>query len=87
MTIWASCNADWQLAYKENAGQHFPYTPIANPRYMMPKWSFGIRPETVQKNVNAARDAGAQIVVLLSHNGFDVDQKLATIVITIVANF
>jgi sulfur-oxidizing protein SoxB len=61
-------------------GQHFPYTPIANPRYMMPKWSFGIRPETVQKNVNAARDAGAQIVVLLSHNGFDVDQKLATIV-------
>ena len=61
-------------------GQHFPYTPIANPRYMMPKWSFGIRPETVQKNVDAARDAGAQIVVLLSHNGFDVDQKLATIV-------
>jgi sulfur-oxidizing protein SoxB len=47
---------------------------------MMPEWSFGIRPETVQKNVNAARDAGAQIVVLLSHNGFDVDQKLATIV-------
>ena len=45
-------------------GQHFPYTPIANPRYMMPEWSFGIRPETVQKNVNAARDAGAQIVVL-----------------------
>ncbi|MDC1117555.1 thiosulfohydrolase SoxB [Alphaproteobacteria bacterium] len=61
-------------------GQHFPYTPIANPRYMVPEWSFGIRPETVQKNVNAARDAGAQIVVLLSHNGFDVDQKLATVV-------
>ena len=61
-------------------GQHFPYTPIANPRYMVPQWSFGIRPETVQKNVNAARDAGAQIVVLLSHNGFDVDQKLATVV-------
>ncbi|MDB2498514.1 thiosulfohydrolase SoxB [Alphaproteobacteria bacterium] len=61
-------------------GQHFPYTPIANPRYMVPQWSFGIRPETVQKNVNAARDTGAQIVVLLSHNGFDVDQKLATVV-------
>jgi len=61
-------------------GQHFPYTPIANPRYMVPEWSFGIRPETVQKNVNAARDAGAQVVVLLSHNGFDVDQKLATVV-------
>ena len=61
-------------------GQHFPYTPIANPRYMVPQWSFGIRPETLQKNVDAARDAGAKIVVLLSHNGFDVDQKLATVV-------
>ena len=61
-------------------GQHFPYTPIANPRYMVPQWSFGIRPETVQKNVDAARDSGATIVVLLSHNGFDVDQKLATVV-------
>ena len=61
-------------------GQHFPYTPIANPRYMVPQWSFGIRPETLQKNVDAARDAGAKIVVLLSHNGFDVDQKLANVV-------
>ena len=58
-------------------GQHFPYTPIANPRYMMPTWSFGIRPEEIQKNVNEARDNGAEIVVLLSHNGFDVDQKVA----------
>jgi len=61
-------------------GQHFPYTPIANPRYMVPNWSFGIRPDTIQKNVNAARDGGAEIVVLLSHNGFDVDQKLAKVV-------
>ena len=61
-------------------GQHFPYTPIANPRYMVPNWSFGIRPDRIQKNVNAARDEGAEIVVLLSHNGFDVDQKLATVV-------
>ena len=61
-------------------GQHFPYTPIANPRYMVPNWSFGIRPEVIQKNVDAARDQGAEIVVLLSHNGFDVDQKLARIV-------
>ena len=61
-------------------GQHFPYTPIANPRYMVPNWSFGIRPEIIQKNVNAAREDGAELVVLLSHNGFDVDQKLAKIV-------
>ena len=61
-------------------GQHFPYTPIANPRYMVPNWSFGIRPDVIQKNVDAARDEGAEVVVLLSHNGFDVDQKLATVV-------
>lgn len=58
-------------------GQHFPYTPIANPRHMVEGWSFGIRPDVIQDNVNAARDNGAEIVVLLSHNGFDVDQKLA----------
>ena len=58
-------------------GQHFPYTPIANPRYMVPNWSFGIRPETIQKNVEKARKDGAELVVLLSHNGFDVDQKIA----------
>ncbi len=61
-------------------GQAMPYTPIANPRWMMPDWSFGIRAEALQDNVNAARDAGAEVVVLLSHNGFDVDQKLATVV-------
>ena len=61
-------------------GQHFPYTPIANPRYMVPQWSFGIRPDVIQKHVDAARAKGAEIVVLLSHNGFDVDQKLATVV-------
>ncbi|MGI9354605.1 MAG: thiosulfohydrolase SoxB [Rhizobiaceae bacterium] len=61
-------------------GQAMPYTPIANPSWMFPKWSFGIRQERLQENVNKARDEGAQVVVLLSHNGFDVDQKLATIV-------
>jgi len=61
-------------------GQAMPYTPIANPRWMFPDWSFGIRAEVLQENVNAARDAGADVVVLLSHNGFDVDQKLATVV-------
>ena len=60
-------------------GQHFPYTPIANPRYLVEGWSFGIRPEVIQKNVDKAKRKGAEIVVLLSHNGFDVDQKLASI--------
>lgn len=59
-------------------GQAFPYTPIANPRWMFPNWSFGIREEQVAKNVAAARADGADIVVLLSHNGFDVDRALAS---------
>ena len=61
-------------------GQHFPYTPIANPSYMVKGWSFGIRPEIIQKNVNNARKKGAEVVVLLSHNGFDVDQKIASLI-------
>jgi len=59
-------------------GQAFPYTPIANPRWMIPTWSFGIREEDVRANVEKARGEGAQLVVLLSHNGFDVDRKLAS---------
>ncbi len=59
-------------------GQAFPYTPIANPRYFVPDWTFGIRDEDMQKVVDAARAKGAQVVVLLSHNGMDVDLKLAT---------
>ena len=59
-------------------GQAFPYTPVANPRWLIPKWSFGIREEDVRANVEKARKAGAQLVVLLSHNGFDVDRKLAS---------
>ncbi|MEQ8398387.1 thiosulfohydrolase SoxB [Thalassobaculum sp.] len=58
-------------------GQAFPYTPIANPRWMFPNWSFGIRESDVAKNVAAVREEGAELVVLLSHNGFDVDRKLA----------
>jgi sulfur-oxidizing protein SoxB len=58
-------------------GQAFPYTPVANPRWMIPTWSFGIREEDVRANVEKARKEGAQLVVLLSHNGFDVDRKLA----------
>jgi len=59
-------------------GQAFPYTPIANPAWMIPNWSFGIREDVVRATVAKARKSGAQLVVLLSHNGFDVDRKLAT---------
>jgi sulfur-oxidizing protein SoxB len=58
-------------------GQAFPYTPIANPRYMVPDWTFGIQDDQMQKTVDEARAKGAQVVVLLSHNGMDVDLKLA----------
>jgi sulfur-oxidizing protein SoxB len=58
-------------------GQAFPYTPIANPRWMIPDWSFGIQEDRLRARVQAARAAGAVVVVLLSHNGFDVDRKLA----------
>jgi sulfur-oxidizing protein SoxB len=59
-------------------GQAFPYTPIANPRYFVPEWNFGIQEETLQRAVDEARAKGAQAVVLLSHNGMDVDLKLAS---------
>lgn len=59
-------------------GQAFPYTPIANPRYMVSEWSFGIQDENLQKVVDQARGAGAQVVVVLSHNGMDVDLKMAS---------
>jgi sulfur-oxidizing protein SoxB len=58
-------------------GQAFPRTPIANPRWMMPKWEFGLREDDIQKQVEEARAEGADVVVLLSHNGYDVDAKLA----------
>jgi sulfur-oxidizing protein SoxB len=59
-------------------GQAFPYTPIANPRYMIPDWSFGIQDEHMQETVDAARGEGAQVVVVVSHNGMDVDLKMAS---------
>ncbi len=59
-------------------GQAFPYTPIANPRWMIPSWSFGVRDDVMQKRVDAARGDGAELVVILSHNGFDVDRKMAS---------
>ena len=59
-------------------GQAFPYTPIANPRYMVADWNFGIQEENMQKTVNEARAKGAVAVILLSHNGMDVDIKMAS---------
>jgi sulfur-oxidizing protein SoxB len=59
-------------------GQAFPYTPIANPRHFVAEWTFGIQEESLQKVVEEARGKGAWIVVLLSHNGMDVDLKLAS---------
>ena len=59
-------------------GQALPRTAVANPRWMFPKWEFGIREDDIQKQVDELRAAGAAIVVLVSHNGFDVDRKLAS---------
>ena len=59
-------------------GQAFPYTPIANPRYMVADWSFGIQDENLQAMVDEARGKGAKVVVVLSHNGMDVDLKMAS---------
>ncbi len=59
-------------------GQAFPYTPIANPRYMVADWEFGIQDQNLQKMVDEARGKGARLVVVLSHNGMDVDLKMAS---------
>ncbi len=59
-------------------GQAFPYTPIANPRYLVADWAFGIQDDNLQKVVDEARGKGAQLVVVLSHNGMDVDLKMAS---------
>ncbi len=59
-------------------GQAFPYTPIANPRHFVEDWSFGIREDRMQEMVDEAREKGAAAVILLSHNGMDVDLKLAS---------
>jgi sulfur-oxidizing protein SoxB len=59
-------------------GQAFPYTPIANPRYMVADWSFGIQDDHLQEIVDEVRAKGAVLVVVLSHNGMDVDLKMAS---------
>lgn len=59
-------------------GQAFPYMPIANPKWMFPEYSFGIREERMQEVVDEVRAEGVDLVVCLSHNGFDVDRKMAS---------
>ena len=59
-------------------GQAFPYTPIANPRYMVADWAFGIQDDNMQKMVDEAKGKSAQVMVVLSHNGMDVDLKMAS---------
>ncbi len=61
-------------------GQAFPYMPIANPGWMFPEYAFGIRDEHMAQMVEEVRAAGAECVVVLSHNGFDVDKKMASVV-------
>lgn len=58
-------------------GQAFPYMPIANPKWLFPEYSFGIREERMQEVVDEVRAEGVDLVVCLSHNGFDVDRKMA----------
>jgi sulfur-oxidizing protein SoxB len=57
-------------------GQAMPRTAIANPNWMFPDWEFGLREDEMQKQVDKLRAEGAQIVVLLSHNGVDNDKKM-----------
>jgi sulfur-oxidizing protein SoxB len=59
-------------------GQAFPYTPVANPKHFIPDWSFGIRDDRMQEMINEARGKGAKVVIVLSHNGMDVDLKMAS---------
>ena len=59
-------------------GQAFPYTPIAHPKYLVPDWTFGIQEKALQETIDEVEGLGAQVVILLSHNGLDVDLKLAS---------
>jgi sulfur-oxidizing protein SoxB len=60
-------------------GQAFPYTPIANPSRFIPDWTFGIRDDSMQAVVDKVRgEEKADVVVVISHNGMDVDLKMAS---------
>jgi sulfur-oxidizing protein SoxB len=59
-------------------GQAYPYSAVANPRYFIPDWRLGIRDDHMQETVDAARAAGAEVVICLSHNGLGIDIKMAS---------
>ena len=62
-------------------GQAFPYTTIANPQRFIPDWTFGIRPEEMQELVDEIRETKKpDAVIVISHNGYDVDKKMASVV-------
>ncbi|WP_018866238.1 MULTISPECIES: thiosulfohydrolase SoxB [unclassified Thioalkalivibrio] len=58
-------------------GQAFPYTSVANPDYMFPDWSFGIRDDNMQRMIDECREKGAKVVAILSHNGMVTDMEMA----------
>ncbi|WP_122894059.1 thiosulfohydrolase SoxB [Arcobacter peruensis] len=61
-------------------GQAFPYTTIANPQRFIPDWTFGINDDGMQEMVDQVREEEKpDAVIVLSHNGFDVDQKMAEV--------
>ena len=69
-------------------GQAFPYTPIANPQRFIPDWTFGIRDEEMQAIVDEVREnEKPDVVIILSHNGMDVDLKMASRVTGVDAIF
>ena len=60
-------------------GQAFPYTPIANPSRYVSNLTFGIREQELQETIDKVKDRyKPSLVVVLSHNGIDVDKKLAS---------
>jgi sulfur-oxidizing protein SoxB len=59
-------------------GQAYPYTPIANPQHLIPDWTFGIHEQSLRETINEVRRLRVAAIVLLSHNGVDVDLKLAS---------
>jgi sulfur-oxidizing protein SoxB len=69
-------------------GQAFPYTPIANPQRFIPDWTFGINDGDMQQLVDAIRDTEKpDAIIVISHNGMDVDLKMASVVSGIDAIF
>jgi len=58
-------------------GQAYPYTPIANPQHLIPDWTFGIHERALRETIADVRRTGVAAIVLLSHNGLDIDLKLA----------